>query len=159
MNNKNTVLKFGSLILGIMILVIGLILLIVNNNDKSPNKDPENVEDNQTDGKQVYICQNEISDLNYTSYQIETIYVENGIVKKMVPSMKVVWKDKDIYNIFKNDKEYSEGKTFDNSSLTITFPNGKDVSLIEDVNGNKIQILFTLYKKDLNKAGYTCQEK
>lgn len=160
MKNKK-ILKYIILILGIVLLIIGLIILTnkKDNNNSTNSENNANIEEKPNiNAKQVYTCENKLSDEgdSYTSYQIETVYVEDGIVKKTVPTMKIVCNDKGIYTVFKNDKEYSKGKDFDEKNLTITFANGEEVSLEKDVNGNETKMKFSDYEMELKNLGYNC---
>ena len=153
MNNKNNVIKFGLLGLSIVLIIVGFVLFI-SSDDSDNNSIPEN---NKTNSKK-YTCENKIEDISYTSYQIETVVVENGIVKKTIPTMKVVCKNKDVYNIFKNDKEYNKDKSFDDQRLTITFANGSEILFDKDVNGLDVEMKFSDYESRLKEAGYVCSE-
>lgn len=167
MKDKN-ILRFSILFLGILLLIFGLVMIIyqkdndINSNNNGDDNSSNNIgEKPSVNTNQVYICENKLADrdASYTSYQIETVYVEDGIVKKTVPTMRIVCDDIKIYTIFKNDEGYSKDKEFDDNKLTITFLNGEEVSLEKDVNGNETEVKFSDYENVLNNAGYTCKEK
>lgn len=167
MKNKK-ILKFSILFLGILLLIFGLVMTIyqkddnINSNNNDDDNSSNNIEEKPSNNtNQVYTCENKLADneASYTSYQIETVYVEGGIVKKTVPTMRIVCDDIKIYTIFKNDEGYSKGKSFDDKNLTITFLNGEEVSLEKDVNGNETEVKFSDYENVLANAGYTCKEK
>ena len=78
---------------------------------------------------------------------------------KIIPTIKIECQTEEKYNQIKEDKDFSQGKSFDDKNKTIIYANGDIKDYTKDINGKELNLNYSEYELSLNKIGYTCKLK
>ena len=154
-----------SLIISICLAVIAIFLIIlsffVDTSKKNNNSDNSKPNNSTSDNNVMYQCKLKLEQGSgdYDIYKILSLTTSDGLVLESQSVTYIEFKNEDEYLIYKNDPEYSKDKTFDDKNKTITFSNNDKIDLTKDVDGEKLELKYENYQKDLGNVGYVCEKK
>lgn len=164
-NKKIFITSIFLIIVAVVLIIISFVVEVGERNNNHPNSDNDSVNDTNSgldlEKTTIYSCRKMLdkdSD-NYSSYQVETLYVLNDIVLHSNPTMEIHCDTEEIYLTFKNDKDYSQGKVFDDEKRIVTFANGNPIDLTKDADGKDLKLKYFDYQQSLVKVGYTCVQE
>lgn len=154
-----------SLIISICLAVIAIFLIIlsffVDTSKKNNNSDNSKPNNSTSDNNVMYQCKLKLEQGSgdYDIYKILSLTTSDGLVLESQSVTYIEFKNEDEYLIYKNDPGYSKDKTFDDKNKTITFSNNDKIDLTKDVDGEKLELKYENYQKDLSNVGYVCEKK
>lgn len=157
--------KNNSLVISICLAVIAIFLIVlsffVDSPKKSNNSDNDKPNNSTSDNNVMYECKLKLEQGSgdYDIYKILSLTTSDGLVLESQSVTYIEFKNEDEYLIYKNDPEYSKDKTFDDQNKTITFSNNDKIDLTKDADGEKLELKYENYQKDLGNVGYVCEKK